>query len=74
LPALRAALAAAGIAVNLDPAAGAELVRLTQRYEAYLHVLASWLVVALPGWLPSTEVVPEETISLKRESPEAMDV
>jgi Ion channel len=41
-----------GLRLNLPPAASAALVRLVRRYDGYLSVLSSWLVIPLPSWAP----------------------
>jgi Ion channel len=55
LPALRAALSSAGIALRLGPTEGAELVRINHRYDVYLHAMARWLMITLPPWIPPAE-------------------
>lgn len=55
LPALRAALSSAGIALRLGPTEGTELVRINHRYDVYLHVMARWLMITLPPWIPPAE-------------------
>jgi Ion channel len=58
LPALRAALSSAGIAVRLGPTEGTELVRINHRYDVYLHVMSRWLMITLPPWIPPMEERP----------------
>jgi hypothetical protein len=55
LPALRAALSSAGIALRLGPTEGTELVRINGRYDVYLHVMSRWLLITLPPWIPPAE-------------------
>jgi Ion channel len=55
LPALRAALSSAGIALRLGPTEGTELVRLNHRYDPYLHAMSRWLMITLPPWIPPAE-------------------
>ena len=55
LPALRAALSSAGIALRLGPTEGTELVRINHRYDVYLHVLSRWLLITLPPWIPPAD-------------------
>ena len=55
LPALRAALSNAGIALKLGPAEASELVRISHRYGVYLQVMSRWLMITLPPWIPPTE-------------------
>jgi hypothetical protein len=55
LPALRAALSSAGIALRLGPAEAIELVRINRRYDMYLHVISRWLMITLPPWIPPAE-------------------
>jgi hypothetical protein len=55
LPALRAALSSAGIALRLGPTEGTELVRINSRYDVYLHVMSRWLLITLPPWIPPAE-------------------
>jgi hypothetical protein len=55
LPALRAALSAAGISLRLGPAEASELIRINHRYDVYLHVLSRWLMITLPPWIPPAE-------------------
>ena len=52
LPAFRAVLAAAGLAVTLGPEASEQLLRLIRRYDTYLFALSGWLVIPLPLWIP----------------------
>jgi hypothetical protein len=54
LPALHAALEAAGIPLTLDPGAATELLRLVRRYDLYLLPLSDWLVIPLPSWIAPT--------------------
>jgi Ion channel len=55
LPVLRAALSSAGVALKLGPAEGSELLRINQRYDAYLHAMSRWLMITLPPWIPPAE-------------------
>jgi hypothetical protein len=55
LPALRAALSSAGIALRLGPTEGTELVRINRRYDVYLHAMSRWLLITLPPWIPPAE-------------------
>jgi Ion channel len=55
LPALRAALSSAGIALRLGPTEGTELVRINRRYDLHLHVMSRWLLITLPPWIPPAE-------------------
>ena len=55
LPALRAALSSAGIALTLGPAEGGELLRINHRYDGYLHAMSAWLMITLPPWIPPAE-------------------
>jgi hypothetical protein len=55
LPALRGALSGAGVAIKLGPTESAELLRITYRYDAYLHVMCRWLMISLPPWIPPVE-------------------
>jgi hypothetical protein len=59
LPAIRTALKNMGIPVAFGPAEGAELMRLSKRYDLYIQSLASWLAIALPPWLPPRESLEE---------------
>ena len=59
LPAIRSALATAGIALTLGPAEGTELVRLSDRYDIYLQALSTWLIIPLPPWIPPQENLEE---------------
>ena len=67
LPALLAGSKAAGLTLNLEPAATAELLRLVHRYDVYLVALSAWLVIWLPLW------VPQEAASPGRDDPEWWD-
>jgi hypothetical protein len=55
LPAVVAAVKAAGLAFELEPVAAAELLRLVHRYDVYLNALSTWLVVPLPAWVPEED-------------------
>jgi hypothetical protein len=52
LPQILASLEGSGLSLNLPPNASAALVRLVRRYDVYLSVLSSWLVIPLPSWTP----------------------
>jgi hypothetical protein len=53
LPELLATLEGSGLRLILPPTASAALVRLVRRYDVYLSVLSSWLVIPLPSWTPT---------------------
>lgn len=52
LPALAAAIEASALGLTLNPHQTARLLRLTQRYDAFLVPLSEWLAIPLPGWIP----------------------
>jgi Ion channel len=62
LPALRAALESAGIALTVGPTEGTQLVRMNRRYDVYLQALSKWLVTSLPPWIPSTDGLQETAV------------
>ena len=53
LPELLASLQSSDLRLSLPPTASAGLVRLVRRYDVYLSVLSSWLVIHLPSWAPT---------------------
>jgi hypothetical protein len=59
LPAIRMALTGAGLALTFGPAEEAELVRLSNRYDLYVQALSTWLLIALPSWIPPGENLEE---------------
>jgi hypothetical protein len=60
LPSIRAALTNAGITLSFGPAEGAELVRLSDRYDIYVQALATWLAIPLlPPWVPPPDSLEE---------------
>jgi hypothetical protein len=67
LPALVARAKAAGLALDLEPVATAELLRLVHRYDVYLVALSVWLVIPLPLW------VPQEDARREKDDPEWWD-
>ena len=59
LPGIRTALTGAGLALTFGPAEGTELLRLNDRYDIYLQVLSTWLLIPLPPWIPPQENLEE---------------
>ena len=51
LPAIAAAMQAAGLTMKLEPGGASDLLRLTREYDIYLIALSHWLMFPLAGWL-----------------------
>ena len=56
VPAIAAAMQAAGLSLRLEQTRTLELLRLTREYEIYLMALSRWLMFPLAGWLPPKPV------------------
>jgi hypothetical protein len=54
VPAIVAALRAAGLSFRLEPHGTAELLRLTRQYDVYRLALSKLLAIPMSGWLPTT--------------------
>jgi hypothetical protein len=52
VPAIAAAMHAAGLSIELEQMRTLELLRLSREYEVYLIALSHWLMFPLAGWLP----------------------
>jgi hypothetical protein len=52
VPAIAAAMQAAGLSLKLEQMRTLELLRLSREYEVYLIALSHWLMFPLAGWLP----------------------
>ena len=48
-------LSKAEVALRFGPAEGAELLRISHRYDVYLRALSGWLLISLPVWIPPVE-------------------
>ncbi|HEX2923665.1 MAG TPA: two pore domain potassium channel family protein [Chloroflexota bacterium] len=57
MPELRRVLAEAGVRLRDEERADAELAKLRQAYEPYVCALSRFLVMDLPPWIPSREVM-----------------
>jgi len=56
IPAIAAAMQAAGLSLKLEQMRTLELLRLSREYEVYLVALSHWLMFPLAGWLPPKPV------------------
>ncbi len=68
LPAIAAAMQAAGLTRSLDPTKTAELLRLARDYDISLIALSKWLMFPLGAWLPPDEAKPDRPAQPKRET------